>query len=323
MSGNTQISVKNLCKSFNQFNAINDISFNVNKGEVMGFLGPNGAGKSTTMKIITGFMSADSGSVLVNNLDVEKHPLEIKKMIGYLPEGAPAYGDMTTAGFLGFIADIRGYTGRQKKQQINTAVDRTNLGSVLHKTIDTLSKGFKRRVGLAQAILHDPLILIMDEPTDGLDPNQKHEVRKLINEMSEDKAILISTHILEEVNAICKHVAIMAQGNMVFDGSADELQALSPSHNSVKLKFAGQSPPQAQQKIEQLNGVANVSFHSQSNYFIINPVSSAYILTSITNMIHSKGWNIEEAFVIPGKLDDVFRYLTRQPDPQKNTTTNC
>jgi ABC-2 type transport system ATP-binding protein len=227
MSTNVKISVQQLRKEFGAFIAVDNISFDVNKGEVLGFLGPNGAGKSTTMKMITGFMTPTAGKILVDGLDVNEYPIEIKSRIGYLPEGAPAYGDMTTVGFLGFIADIRGYRGKEKTERINTAIEKANLGSVFHKPIETLSKGFKRRVGLAQAILHDPLILIMDEPTDGLDPNQKHEVRELINEMAKDKAILISTHILEEVDAICDRAAIIAQGKIVFDGRPQELQAMS------------------------------------------------------------------------------------------------
>ncbi|RKZ69117.1 MAG: ABC transporter ATP-binding protein, partial [Gammaproteobacteria bacterium] len=177
MSTDVKISVQQLRKEFGAFTAVDNISFDVNRGEVLGFLGPNSAGKSTTMKMITGYMTPTAGNILVDGLSVAEHPIEIKRRIGYLPEGAPAYDDMTAIGFLGFIADIRGYRGKEKTDRINTAIEKVNLGSVVHKPIETLSKGFKRRVGLAQSILHDPPILIMDEPTDGLDPNQKHEVR--------------------------------------------------------------------------------------------------------------------------------------------------
>ncbi|MEX2354077.1 MAG: ABC transporter ATP-binding protein, partial [Gammaproteobacteria bacterium] len=187
----------------------------------------NGAGKSTTMKMITGFLEPSRGTVLVNGHNVVKDPIMVKSSIGYLPEGAPSYGEMTVRRFLEFIAEIRGFNGEEKLARVDHAIKQLNLGSVVGQTIETLSKGFRRRVGLAQAILHDPEILIMDEPTDGLDPNQKHEVRKLIKEMSHDKAIIISTHILEEVDAVCSRAIIIAQGKVLFDGTPEELRSQS------------------------------------------------------------------------------------------------
>lgn len=217
------IKVKSLRKSFGPIHAVQGVSFDVNHGEVLGFLGPNGAGKSTTMKMITGFLEPTSGTVEVNGHDVLENPLAVKKSIGYLPEGAPAYGEMTVIGFLNFIADIRQLTGANRQKRIDEVIDIINIKTVADQSIETLSKGYKRRVGLAQAILHDPKILILDEPTDGLDPNQKHEVRNLIKEMAQDKAIIISTHILEEVDAVCTRAIIIATGNLLFDGTPKEL----------------------------------------------------------------------------------------------------
>lgn len=221
------IKVKSLKKSFGPIHAVRGVSFDVNHGEVLGFLGPNGAGKSTTMKMITGFLEPTSGTVEVNGYDVLDNPLAVKRSIGYLPEGAPAYGEMTVKSFLNFIADIRQLPGNTRQKRIDEVVDIINIKNVYEQSIETLSKGYKRRVGLAQAILHDPDILILDEPTDGLDPNQKHEVRNLIKEMAQDKAIIISTHILEEVDAVCSRAIIIATGELLFDGTPKELIARS------------------------------------------------------------------------------------------------
>ncbi len=221
------VKVKSLKKSFGPIHAVCGVSFDVNHGEVLGFLGPNGAGKSTTMEMITGFLEPTAGTVIVNGHDVLENPLAVKKSIGYLPEGAPAYGEMTVKSFLNFIADIRQLTGSTRQKRIDEVVERINIRSVYDQSIETLSKGYKRRVGIAQAILHDPDILILDEPTDGLDPNQKHEVRNLIKEMAQDKAIVISTHILEEVDAVCSRAIIIASGELLFDGTPTELIAKS------------------------------------------------------------------------------------------------
>jgi len=225
----TLIEVKSLDKKFGAIHAVKNLSFSVRKGEVLGFLGPNGAGKSTTMKMITGFLEPTSGTVSVCGHDILEDPIAVKKKIGYLPEGAPAYGEMTVINFLAFIADIRGLKGKEKQAGVDGIIKKINLETVRNQTIDTLSKGFKRRVGVAQALLHDPEVLIMDEPTDGLDPNQKHEVRMLINEMAEHKAIIISTHIMEEVDAICTRAIIIASGQLLFDGTPKELLAKSDS----------------------------------------------------------------------------------------------
>jgi gliding motility-associated transport system ATP-binding protein len=223
------IEIKNLSKRYGALTAVNDISFNVNPGEVLGFLGPNGAGKSTTMKMITGFMAPTSGSISVCGHDVQDDPLAAKAVMGYLPEGAPSYGEMTVRSFLEFIADVRGLSSDRRRARLDDVIGRLQLASVLEQMIETLSKGFKRRVGLAQALLHDPQVLILDEPTDGLDPNQKHQVRTLINDMSKDKIIVISTHILEEVDAVCNRAIIIAGGKLLADATPKELAARAPS----------------------------------------------------------------------------------------------
>ena len=223
------IEVSHLAKHYGTLAAVDDISFNVEPGQVLGFLGPNGAGKSTTMKMIAGFLAPTSGSVRVCGHDVEQTPLAAKKLMGYLPEGAPSYGEMTVAAFLDFIADIRELRGDLRTQRKRDVIERLSLQGVLEQSIETLSKGFRRRVGLAQAILHDPKVLILDEPTDGLDPNQKHEVRTLINQMSKDKIIVVSTHILEEVDAVCNRAMIISNGRILADDTPAQLKSRAPS----------------------------------------------------------------------------------------------
>ena len=223
-------------KSFGPVKAVNGISLAVPAGQVLGFLGPNGAGKSTTMKMATGFLKADAGSARICGHDVFDEPIAAHSLLGYLPEGAPAYGEMTALGFLTFCARIRGLTGAAGKSAVEDAIERTSLGAVVGQAIDTLSKGFKRRVGLAQAIMHDPKVLVLDEPTDGLDPNQKQQVRELIGQMAKDRAIVISTHILEEVDAVCTRAVIIDKGRIVADGTAGELRKLVPGRGKASLE---------------------------------------------------------------------------------------
>ena len=223
------LKVENLKKSFGSFQAVKGISFEVKKGEVLGFLGPNGAGKSTTMRMITGFIPPTSGTAEICGHDIAKDPVGAKSALGYLPENAPSYRSMTVTDFLEFIARIRGYAGAQVKAKVDEAIDKAKLGTVARQTIETLSKGYRQRTCFAQAILHDPKVLIMDEPTDGLDPNQKFVVRQMIKEMAAEKAIIISTHILEEVDAVCTRAVVIAHGEIKADGTPDKLRSMDPS----------------------------------------------------------------------------------------------
>jgi len=229
------IEIKNLYKKYDDITVVDNLSLNVGKGEVLGFLGPNGAGKSTTMKMVTGFIEPSSGAIKIKNLLVQESAYEIKKHMGYLPEGAPQYGEMTTLDFLLFVAKIRGIEKNKINESIESAIENLSLKDVLAKRIEHLSKGFKRRVGIAQAIIHDPEILIMDEPTDGLDPNQKYDVRELIKKISKDKTIIISTHILEEVEAVCTRAAIIAKGKLLFDDTPNKLK--NSGENSLDDTF--------------------------------------------------------------------------------------
>jgi ABC-2 type transport system ATP-binding protein len=223
------IEVKGLVKTYGSKRAVDNVTFSVKRGEILGFLGPNGAGKSTTMKMITGFVRPDSGTALIEGVDVLKDPVSVKRKLGYLPENAPAYPEMTVQEFLGFIAEVRGFRTRSARDnQVDRAIGLTHLSTVRRQTIETLSKGYKQRVGFAQALLHDPPVLILDEPTDGLDPNQKNEVRTLIKNMAVEKAVILSTHILEEVEAICTRVIIISRGKLVADESPAQLLARQP-----------------------------------------------------------------------------------------------
>jgi len=223
------IEISQLTKRFGGFTAVDDVSFTVSKGEVLGFLGPNGAGKSTTMRMLAGFMTPTAGSARICGHDVQADAIAARRQLGFLPEGAPTYPEMTVQAFLGFTARVRGFSGQELQDRVDNAIGLTGLGGVRQQTVETLSKGFKRRVGLAQALLHDPPVLVLDEPTDGLDPNQKHEVRDLIARMAPQKAIVISTHILEEVGAVCTRAIIIAHGRIVADGTPQALEDMHPS----------------------------------------------------------------------------------------------
>lgn len=315
MTMSTLIEIQNLTKSFDHFTAVDDISFSVKKGEVLGFLGPNGAGKSTTMKMITGFLAPDAGTIRVNGMALDKDPLAVKRCIGYLPEGAPAYTDMTTADFLNFIAEIRGFSGAEKKYRIAQTIARVNLEAVMYQQIETLSKGYKRRVGLAQAILHDPSVLILDEPTDGLDPNQKHEVRSLITTMAKEKVIILSTHILEEVHAVCNRAIIIAKGKIVTDGTPNELEAQSRYCNVVTLAIRASS--EAHDKItnilNQHTDIATVEILNKTEDRIryqLYPHQHKKIIDEIGECAHQNAWHVTELFNETGQLDDVFRHIT-------------
>lgn len=307
------IEVKNLNKRFGALAAVQDISFHVGRGEVLGFLGPNGAGKSTTMRMITGYLAPDSGIVRIAGEDIAVDAINARKRIGYLPEGVPLYGDMSPRRFLEFVAEVRGYSGEEQQARIANVVDKMELRSVLDRRIETLSKGFKRRVGLAQAILHDPEILILDEPTDGLDPNQKHEVRNLIRGISQEKAIILSTHILEEVDAVCTRTIIIAEGRVVADGSPNELAARSRAHNAVSVAVREGAANAVLEVLDALSGVESVEVLEETSdlsRFRVYSGTGSSLVAPISRAAREHGWEIEELHVERGKLDEVFRSVT-------------
>lgn len=309
----TLIEVSGLHKRFGLLHAVNNVSFKVQRGEVLGFLGPNGAGKSTTMKMITGFLEPSDGEIRVAGYDVLTDPIQVKQRIGYLPEGAPSYGEMTVTSFLEFVAEVRGIPRSQRQARIRDVVDKIHLESVIDQTIETLSKGYKRRLGMAQALLHDPEILIMDEPTDGLDPNQKHEVRMLIKEMAAHKAIIISTHILEEVDAVCTRAVIIAAGRVLFDGTPTELQARSDMHNAVTLVVDKDTAAQAEPVLSALSDVERVeriAEHNDEVTLLAVPHEGREIIHAIGATVHSHNWAVQSLQVESGRLDDVFRQIT-------------
>lgn len=308
-----KVEIKNLSKRFGPIVAVDDVSFAVHRGEVLGFLGPNGAGKSTTMKMITGFLTPDSGTVIIEGDDIALAPVAAKKRIGYLPEGAPLYADMTPAGFLNFIAEVRGFRGEEKRHRLDETIAKVNLEQVLGQPIGTLSKGFKRRVGLAQAIFHDPEVLILDEPTDGLDPNQKHEVRTLIRNMAKEKVIVLSTHILEEVEAVCSRAIIIARGRLVCDGTPAELEARSRVHNAVILALRGGAVNGTRDELRALSGVKSVELLAEVDdlaRFRVYPKDGQSLVTTISQAARERSWKVEELSVERGRLDEVFRSVT-------------
>lgn len=307
------IEIQGLTKSFGAIAAVAGIDLKVGKGEVLGFLGPNGAGKSTTMKMITGFFAPSSGRVTVCGHDIETDTIAAQSSIGYLPEGAPAYADMTPRQFLIYIAEVRGFSGAESKARVDAVVAKTELDPVLDQPIDTLSKGFKRRVGLAQAILHDPPVLIMDEPTDGLDPNQKHSVRRLLRAMAKEKAIIVSTHLLEEVEAICTRAVIIDKGRIVADGTPAELLARSRHHNAVTLVLPPALTDAAKAKLKSLTGIATVEQTTRPDglaELTAFPKGGALLIELVSALAVSEKWDVRELYAEAGRLDDVFRAVT-------------
>jgi ABC-2 type transport system ATP-binding protein len=314
------IEIEGLTKRFGPVTAVNDLSLTVAKGEVLGFLGPNGAGKSTTMKMITGYLAPTTGRARVCGHDVETDAIAARSCVGYLPEGAPAYGDMTARDFLFFIAGVRGFKSTQAKERVNAAIAKTELDSALDQTIETLSKGFKRRVGLAQAILHDPPVLIMDEPTDGLDPNQKHAVRALLRAMAAEKAIIVSTHLLEEVEAICTRAVIIDRGQIVADGTPDQLLARSRYHNAVLLTVHEAQGDAVMARLKTLPNTANVEVHRRDAGLLqmtVFPRKNALLIEDVSALAVREKWDVRELHSEPGRLDEVFRAITT-PDSARS-----
>ncbi|MDM8349330.1 ATP-binding cassette domain-containing protein [Pseudomonas sp. sp1636] len=302
------IEIKNLTKRFARHTVVDDLSLRVERGEVLGFLGPNGAGKSTSMKMLTGFLAPTSGTASILGFDIQQDTLKAQRQIGYLPEGAPCYGDMTVRGFLEFIAEVRGFKGAAKRQRVAKAVAQVELENVLEQSIETLSKGFKRRVGLAQAILHDPKVLILDEPTDGLDPNQKHQVRKLIQSLAYDKIVIISTHILEEVSAVCTRAVVIAHGKLLADGTPLQLESRSRYHQAVTLVA---EEPLDLVALAALPGVASVEENAREHSLSVLAKPGEVIFAQVNALIAQRGWRVKELNVERGRLDEVFRRLTR------------
>ena len=301
------IEISRLTKRFAQHTAVDDLSFSVQPGEVLGFLGPNGAGKSTTMKMLTGFLAPTSGTASIHGFDIQTQTLQAQRLIGYLPEGAPCYGDMRVRGFLEFIAEVRGYRGAQKRERVARVVEQLELESVREQSIETLSKGFKRRVGVAQAILHDPRVLILDEPTDGLDPNQKHQVRELIRGLARERIVIISTHILEEVTAVCTRAVVIANGRLLADGTPFELESRSRYHQAVTLVADGELDRAA---LAALPGVAALEENPLEHSLTLLARPGEVIFPQVNALIAERGWRIRELDVERGRLDEVFRSLT-------------
>jgi len=303
------IQVKGLTKAFGNKVVVNNISFEVEKGEVLGFLGPNAAGKTTTMRMITGFLTPTYGTAVIGGYDIIKDSLNARKKIGYLPENAPVYPDMTVYGFLSFIAEIRGFYGRAKKDKVEDVIERCFLSDVKYQSISILSKGFKQRVCLAQSLIHDPEYLILDEPTDGLDPNQKHEVRNMIKDMAQNKTIILSTHILEEVEAVCTRAIIIANGKIMVDDTPDSLKSMSSMHGAVRVFFKAQINDDILKGLKSCNGIKDVE--SNKNYIIVFPeVPGADFVNMVISYIRDNGLEISSFFVEEGRLDEVFRKIT-------------
>mgnify|MGYP000365541081 FL=1 len=308
------IVVEALSKQFGRFQAVDEISFEVQRGEVLGFLGPNGAGKSTTMKMLTCYLPPTSGNAEVNGFSINSQPLQVQEQIGYLPESAPSYNEMQVEEFLTFIGEVRGFSGTELRRKVGRVLELTSLQDARKQIIDTLSKGFRQRTCLAQSLIHDPPVLILDEPTDGLDPNQKHEVRELIRRMSEERTILISTHILEEVEAVCSRALIISEGRLVGLGTPDELLSQSIYRNAVTLSVSGKS---VEALLEDLNGLEQVysverleDMPSGALTVRVFPKDRESISSELEQFLKKKKMVIEQFFVERGRLDEVFRNLT-------------
>ena len=316
-TSHAMIKVENLRKEFGTKVAVNGVTFSVEKGQVLGFLGPNGAGKSTTMRMVTGYFRPTAGSISIGGVNMLEDPETAKRSIGYLPENAPLYSDMTVASFLGFCAELRGLTGTAKSKALDRVLELCFLESVRNQSVDTLSKGYKHRTCFAQSIIHDPDVLILDEPTDGLDPNQKHEVRGLIKRMGENKAIIFSTHILEEVEAACSRAIIIDRGKVVADGTPDELKQRGPGAGSVRVGLHGAPGAAIRSAIGAISGVDHIedlASADQSFSGRVYPVKgrrTADVAREVAALATSKQWILDELHQEEGKLDEVFRSITR------------
>jgi ABC-2 type transport system ATP-binding protein len=308
------ISVRNLKKLFGNKKAVNGVSFTVEMGEVLGFLGPNGAGKSTTMRMLTGFIPLSEGEVSVGGFNMLENPIPAKRLIGYLPENAPSYADMTVHGFLKFAAELRGLRGDANKRAVHRAVEMCFLEPVLHQSIETLSKGYRHRTCFAQSIIHDPKVLVLDEPTDGLDPNQKHEVRSLIRQMGQKKAIIFSTHILEEVEAACSRAIIIDRGQIVANGTPEQLKQRSENAGAVTLRLVDGNAAHVLQKLNSIPSVSRCAVLAESpatiRAYAKNNGTPGDVARAIGELVAAERWKIEELRTEEGRLDEVFRNIT-------------
>ncbi|MGB0139179.1 MAG: ABC transporter ATP-binding protein [bacterium] len=307
------IEVIEISRNFGRFQAVSNVSFQVQKSEVLGFLGPNGAGKSTTMKMLTGYLQPSSGDALICGHSVTKQSLKARAKIGYLPESAPSYGEMQVEEFLRFAGKVRGLTGGKLNSQIEKVLEDTSLQTVRKQLIETLSKGYRQRTCLAQSLLHDPPVLLLDEPTDGLDPNQKYEVRKLISQLKEDRTILVSTHILEEVEAICTRAIILSEGKIVGDGTPEELLSKSVYHNAINLKISVKPDQNVQQILLGIPSVERVEIQSSNHQtlsFVVLAKQGQPILEEVKERLDQQNVKIVEMYVEKGRLDEVFRQMT-------------
>jgi ABC-2 type transport system ATP-binding protein len=300
------IEVKDLVKVYGEQKAVDSISFTVGKGEIAGFLGPNGAGKSTTMKILTGYLAQESGEAVVCGLSVREHPLETKKKIGYLPEANPLYPDMYVREYLGFIADIHRLTG--KRQRIETVITMVGLTVESEKKLGQLSKGYKQRVGLAAALLHEPEVLILDEPTSGLDPNQIIEIRDVIRKLGKAKTILFSSHILQEVEALCDRVIIINEGRLVADSPLSQLRAQTAGTNTIRVVFR-ETPETA--TLEQLAHVNSVT-QMPDGQCVLQTAAPDEVKKQLMELALQNNWNIVSLQSENRSLEDIFRQLTKQ-----------
>jgi ABC-2 type transport system ATP-binding protein len=314
------IKVEHLTKLFGAKRAVDGVSFSVERGEVLGFLGPNGAGKSTTMRMLTGFLPPTGGKVTVGGFDMAEHPIPAKKLLGYLPESAPAYTDMTVYGFLSFAAEIRGLRGDARKAAIARVVDLCFLESVLHQNVDTLSKGYRHRACFAQSIIHDPEVLVLDEPTDGLDPNQKSEIRQLIRKMGEQKAIIFSTHILEEVDAACTRAIIIDRGVIVANGTPGELRRKSEWAGAVTLRVQGLAVDAVRDKLKQLRAAKKITATADGDRVTVTVFPRTAGDGDLTREViaATNGWQISELRTEEGRLDEVFHNITMPDTAGKN-----
>ena len=307
------INATNLKKSFDKFIAVDNINLKVDRGEVVGFLGPNGAGKSTTMKMLTGFLEPDDGEIFINGINLKSNPLRAKEYIGYLPEGAPSYSDMIVSDFLTFIGKMRGLSNKILINRLDEMADQINLKEMWNRPVETLSKGFKRRVGIAQALIHDPDILILDEPTDGLDPNQKHEMRNLIRKISKNKAIVISTHILEEVEAVCSRAIIIANGKLLANDTPQNLENKFLNKNTLSIKVSNQINNVVSKDIKSSIKYEEIKIQKldKSNYTIlVSDNKKVPNLNTVLKQINKHKLNITEANFQKINLEEIFRTIT-------------